>query len=145
VHDTEALHRLELAVLDLFVAGDDPVCVSLREQLAASHVARREWTEVGFFTFFEVPAHARRLPDAAEFLLDDVAAELDGAGRPARFVLAVRDGALDFLEGVILGERWPDEPALRRAYYVRRGSGRANMVVETRERDWDDLRERVSG
>lgn len=145
MHEADALHRLEVAVLDLFVAGDEPALATLREQLAESHVARRERTEVGFFTFLEVPPHAQRLPGGTEFMLDDVAAEIHGSSRPARFVLAVRDGVLDFLEGVMLGERWPDDPSLRRAYYVMRGSGTANMVVETRTRDVRDLRERLSG
>ena len=58
MHEADALHRLEVAVLDLFVAGDEPALATLREQLAESHVARRERTEVGFFTFLEVPPHA---------------------------------------------------------------------------------------
>lgn len=141
MRDFDALHRLELAILDRFVAGEDRLLELLREQLAACHVTRRERTEVGFFTFFEVPPHVPRLPDASEVLIDDVAAELADHDGAVRFVLAIRDGALYFLEGVILGERWPDEPVLRRAYYVRRGAGVANMIVESRERDLEDLRE----
>jgi hypothetical protein len=144
VRDADSLHRIELAILDLFVAGEDPLLDVLREQLAACHVSRRERTEVGFFTFLDVPPHARRIPGAPEFLLDDVSCELHGTSRTARFVLAVRDGALDFLEGVILGERWPDEPVLRRAYYLRRTGDSRNVVVETSERDLQELRARVT-
>jgi hypothetical protein len=137
-----ALHRLELEVLELLVAGSDPVLEVLREQLAASRVARRERTEVGFFTFLDVPSWARRLADADEFVLDDVAATLSGVARPARFLLAVHDGVLHFVEGVIVGERWPDEPRLERAYFIRRGSAGGDVIFECRERDLAALRAR---
>jgi hypothetical protein len=80
----------------------------------------------------------------AEFVLDDVAAELSGTNRVAQFLLSVREGALDFLEGVVLGESWPERAEIRRAYYLRRTVG-ANVVVEAPLRDLDGLRRLWSG
>ncbi len=139
------MRKFEITILDLFLAGDDPVLACLREQLAAAHVARRERTEVGFFTHLSVPDSAGRVPAASDFVMDDVAAELGGTYRVVRFLLSVREGSLDFLEGLVLGTEWPEEAVLRRAYYLRRDRPGGNVVVETRLRDLDDLRRRWSG
>lgn len=128
-------------VLARLLAGDDPVLATLREQSLVASVARRERTEVGFFELFRVPPSAPCLDGCPDFVLDDVAAELEGLGGSARFLLSVRDGVLDFLEGSMLGFRWPDDARLRRVYYLR-GLPGANVVVESATRDLDELRRR---
>lgn len=128
-------------VLERLLSGDDPVLAALREQSRVAVVSRRDRTEVGFFELFRVPPSAPRLDEVPDFVLDDVAGELEEVGGTARFLLSVRDGALDFLEGSLLGLRWPDDARLRRAYYLR-GLPGANVVVESAIRDLDELRRR---
>ena len=103
-----------------------------------------EGTEAGFFAHLVVPAHVPRLSGAPDFVMDDVAAELEGVMTAARFLLSIREGALDFLEGALLCERWPEAPVLRRAYHVRRLGAAGNVVVETARRDLGGLRRRWS-
>lgn len=130
--------------LDRLVAGDDPVLETLRAQRAVAQVARRERTAVGFFEIFRVPETAPRVAGRPDFVMDDVAGELVGLGGAARFLLSVREGALDFLEGAILGADWPDSARLVRVYYLRRGGPGGDVVIECAVRDLRDLRGRWS-
>ncbi len=137
------LLQIEARILGLLLAGDDPALAVLRRQFACARVARRERTDVGFFAHFYVPAASPRLAGSCEFLMDDVAADLVGTTLAARFVLAVRDGALDFLEGAVFGERWPAPAVIRRAYYLQGGTV-GNAVVETSRRDLAAVRARFA-
>ena len=128
----------------MLLAGEDPVLAALRTQSRSARIVREDRTEVGFFVVFRVPDDAPRVDGSPDFVLDDLAGEIDGLEGPARFLLSVRDGALDFLEGSVFGFRWPPEARIRRAYYLRRGPAGANVVVESSSRDLDDLRRRWS-
>ena len=52
--------KLETAVLDLLLAGDEPVLIALRKQLSEALISR-EMTSVGFFLHFELPATIPKL------------------------------------------------------------------------------------
>lgn len=136
---------LETTAMELLLAGGDPVLETLRRQLAAARVERRDRTAVGFFTHFALPENAPRLERVAEFVLDDVAAEIEGLERTARFLLFVKEGALGFLEGVAFGEGWPDEAGMRRAYYLHCEPGDGHVAIETARRDLEGVRRRWSG
>ena len=127
-------------VLEMLLAGEDAVLYALRAQSAIARVVRRERTKVGFFEIFEVPQPSPRLDALADFVLDDVAAELEGVEGSARFLLSVCDGSLDFLEGALLGSRWPASPRIRRVYYIRPSTSGGNVIVETGARDLAALR-----
>ena len=131
-------------VLEMLLAGDDPVLAALRAQTAVARVVRRERTKVGFFEIFEVPQGSPRLDSLADFVLDDVAAELEGVEGVARFLLSICDGSLDFLEGAMLGSRWPASPRIHRLYYLRPSTSGGNVIVETGSRDLAALRARWS-
>lgn len=105
----EGLGELEQAVLDKLLAGDHPVLALLRAQAKAAHLASREQTGAGFFCSFEVPPNAPLLATLPDFHFGDVNAVLDGLEYGAGFVLFVRDGRLDTLEGYSYGEAWPEE------------------------------------
>jgi len=107
----EGLNDLEHAVLDMLLSGsgDDPVLAVLREQASAARLARRERTGVGFFCSFEVPSEAPTIVEHPNFEISDVEAELEGLKHGAGFVLFVRDGRLDMLEGFSYDEPWPTE------------------------------------
>jgi hypothetical protein len=132
------------AILEILIAGDDPVLAALRVQSRAARIVREDRTDVGFFVVFEVADDAPRVDGRNDFVIDDVAGEIDGLEGPARFLLSVNDGALDFLEGSVFGFRWPPDARVRRAYYLRRGPQGSNVVLESSIRDLDDLRRRWS-
>lgn len=109
--DTRGPHgltALERGVLDLFLAGDDVPLAALRRQLQLSRVARREFTGVGFFTYFTVPEDAPRASLLAQATLTGVFANIDGLEHGAGFILFLSHGQLDNLEGFTFAEPWPD-------------------------------------
>ena len=98
------LSPLEKAVIDLIINGLPSACAELRIQLNGSRLESREHNGYGFYTTFAIPedAPAAALPNAqlaASALVDD---QLGG------FLLWIRDGKVDFLEGYPLGgDAWP--------------------------------------
>jgi hypothetical protein len=111
------LDALEREVLELLLAGDHPVLETLRAQAQRVQVVARKLSGVGFFTDFEVPADARTVAKPRDFELGDVDAEIDGLAQGAGFVLFVRKGRLDFLEGFARGDRWPEALGAYRLRY----------------------------
>jgi hypothetical protein len=105
----ECLNALEQGVLDKLLAGDHAALATLREQAACARLVSRELSVVGFFCAFEVPPEAPRLQGAARLAIGDVNAEVSGLKHGAGFVLFIRDGRLDMLEGFSYDEPWPRE------------------------------------
>ena len=105
----ERLSKLESAVLDALLAGDDPTLVVLRRQAAAAKLSAREETGVGFILTFDVPASEQPLA-TADFHFGDVSATVEGLKNGAGFVLFIRNGRLVALEGYSYDEAWPEEP-----------------------------------
>ena len=100
---------LETAVMDELLSGTDEVIVSLRNQYNFAVVKSREMTKVGFFLYFDFIKPIVRLRNLNPTSFGDVAADIDGLEFGAGFVLHVRSGALDFLEGYSFEEEWPVE------------------------------------
>jgi hypothetical protein len=94
------------AVVDKLLAGDHPALHGLRLQAADLTVESREMTGVGFFTTLTVN---QVLVGAArgDYELDDVLADVEGLNHGAGFVLYVRNGVMDLLEGYCYDEPWP--------------------------------------
>jgi hypothetical protein len=103
----EGLNALEQAVLDKLLSGDHPVLAALRIQAEKARLVGREYTGVGFFCDFEVPMDVPILK--GDFHLGDVTGELQGLANGAGFVLFIRNGRLDALEGFSYDEPWPKE------------------------------------
>jgi hypothetical protein len=103
------LSEFERAALDKLLDGDDAVLSALREQLRTCCVRKREMTGCGFFTELDVDRALAGAPTNVEKLrVGDVEACVAGLEHGAGFVLFVRDGYLDMLEGYSFDEPWPD-------------------------------------
>ena len=103
---TLGLSPLEADVLDLIAEAHPDHAALILDQLGRSVIASRRRTGVGFFLNFSLePA---QLFDPPRFHMNDVYAELDGLEDGAGFVLFIREGRIDFLEGHSFGEDWPD-------------------------------------
>ena len=100
------LTQLEQAVLDTLLEGGHPALDPLRAQAAGSSVRHREYTGVGFWTNFAV---AEDTPAAVprDVHLSGVGARIAGLEHGAGFLLHVRNGYLDQLEGFTYDEPWP--------------------------------------
>lgn len=134
-----SLNALERNVLELFVAGSHPALEVLRKQLVAARVKQRDLTGQGFLVHFELPEDVPRVRSPRNLVLDDVGAEFEGLESPAEFQLFVDDGVMESLECAVFGEEWPEEPRLRRAFYLApdpRGSGN---LIKTYRRNLEPL------
>lgn len=105
----KTLNELEKSVLDKLLAGDDPALSCLRAQRQQMHVAKREYSGVGFFTEFEHPPDVLRLPISKSIRFGDVFADIDGLEHGAGFLLFIDDGLISMLEGYTnSNEPWPE-------------------------------------
>jgi hypothetical protein len=104
------LTTLEQAVMQALLDGDDDILSILREQLKTTLVVKREMTGVGFYTTFEVSADVPRA-DNRSFKFGDVVASITGLKHGAGFLLYVKLGVLQMLEGYSYDEPWPEENA----------------------------------
>jgi hypothetical protein len=104
----ENLTEFERAVLSKLLAGDHPVLTALRVQAQKARLASREYTGAGFFLSFDVPPEAPILA-TKDFHFGDVNATVDRLQYGAGFVIFVRGGRLDTLEGYSYEEPWPNE------------------------------------
>lgn len=101
----EGLNTLEQSVIDKLLSGDHPVLAALRMQAERARLVGREHTGVGFFCDFDVPSDVPILK--GDFHIGDVKGDLQGLANGAGFVLFIRDGRLDALEGFTYDEPWP--------------------------------------
>jgi len=101
----EGLEPLEAAVLQRLVEAHPDQRLALEAQLAVAAIRSRRLTGIGFFLNFSVGAAP--LIDPLNCELNDVYASLPGLAHGAGFLLYVRKGRIDFLEGHSLGEEWP--------------------------------------
>lgn len=100
---------LERRVMEMLLAGDDPILSVLREQFQVAHVAERTLTGAGFFVTYLVPPTVPRLEGSTWSYLGHVKADIRGLQHGAGFVLHLRDGAIDYLEGYCYDEPWPTD------------------------------------
>jgi hypothetical protein len=103
------LQEFDKAVVAMLLAGDDPVLQVLREQVRLVANVRRELSGAGFFAYFELPREAPRIEGSPSFQIGDLCADVERLEYGAGFVLFVRNGAIDVLEGFSYEEPWPDQ------------------------------------
>jgi hypothetical protein len=102
------LNVLESAVLNKLLEGNHPALGTLRDQLRVATVRSRRLTGAGFFTEIELPPEtilARMSPDSFQF--GDVEASIPGLQHGAGFLVYIRNGMLQLLEGYSYEEPWP--------------------------------------
>jgi hypothetical protein len=106
----QELTPLERSVLDAALAGPGRTLESLRHQLENCRVRGREFTGVGFYTDL-TPDDSKRVHEIreADLRITDVWADIESLEHGAGFLLFVKDGLLQMLEGFTYDEPWPDE------------------------------------
>jgi hypothetical protein len=101
------LNPLESEIIDKLLAGKAEWLSVLRQQVRAMQVRSRENTGAGFFTHFAVAADAPKLACQGSFQFGDVSAEINDLKHGAGFLLWIKNGTIDFLEGYSYDEPWP--------------------------------------
>jgi hypothetical protein len=117
--------------------GDDPILLALQKQLVAAKVVSRELTGCGFYLQFSVALNAARLheehPVKKDFCFGDIELSAESLERGAGFLLWIKNGALDCLEGYTYHEEWP---ARVEGYRLRYLSGNRRDLCVLR-RQWE--------
>lgn len=103
------LSPLEREVMEKLLNDNDSKFSILREQLKVATVTDRKNTGVGFYVDFFIPSNAPRVSANPSFQISDVVGKLNGE-LEVGFVLFVKDGALNMLEGFTYGsDEWPQQ------------------------------------
>lgn len=110
---------LESAVLEKLLFGEDPTLSILRAQTRCAHVASRQFTGAGFYLVFGLPEDAPKVAGEPNFEIGDVHAKLEGLQHGAGFVLFIKNGRLDMLEGYSYDEPWPTQTRGIELFYER--------------------------
>ncbi len=105
------LTTLERNVLEMLLAGPEPELATLRAQAGSAQAADRRLSGVGFYTKFAFPSEPVPLPGRPTFDFGDVNAKSPQLAFGAGFVLFVRGGVLDALEGYTYDDPWPTDEA----------------------------------
>lgn len=126
-----SLTPLEIEILRKLLEGDDPRLQALRRQAELARAESRELTGVGFFTKLSFATQPSPLPFEPSLTFGDVVGQAPGLRRGAGFLLYIRAGLLDMIEGYTFDEPWPTDTA--------------QMVIsfEGGHRDWDTFRSQL--
>ncbi|MBO8157600.1 MAG: hypothetical protein H0Z32_14310 [Bacillaceae bacterium] len=108
--DKVDFHEFEVEVMRKILSGNDEVLDTLQKQYNLSRIKDREFSGTGFFTTFHLPNNAPRLKISKSFQIGDVIGQINGVEYGVGFVLFIKDGFLDILEGYTYGEEvWPSK------------------------------------
>ena len=97
---------IEHAVLEKMLDGSFPLLIQLQHQLELCIVKKREFTDFGFYTTLTVPQSIPRIA-RLDIKFGDVIGYIPELSEGAGFLLYLKDGVLDMLEGYSYGEPWP--------------------------------------
>src|SRR5436190_1511111 len=127
------LIRLEQAVMEKLLDGDNPLLQDLRKQFEEIESVERKFTGAGFFTKFRLAPNVRPLSKKS-WTFGDVAATIPELKNGAGFLLFVRDGLLNQLEGYTYGESWPTEVSRFKLGYIVKGQVKEERDTEALDR-----------
>lgn len=101
--------EFEKVVMDKLLFGENQVLEILRKQYRSSTVVSRKFDGVGFFTHFKIDEELKIKNDFG-MEIDDICGLYEGdSNKDVDFVLFIRNGLIDCLEGATIGEQWPTD------------------------------------
>lgn len=105
-------------LLEVLLAGDDPVLTQLRAQVAEARVREEEVSEFGVWIDLWVEDSVAALDVSHRFAIDDVFGRVEGVDSETGFQLHVVRGRIKTIEAWVSEPGWPDEPRLLETWYV---------------------------
>jgi len=123
--------EFEKKVMEMLLKGDDAILELLREQYNTVKIKERKFTDTGFFTTFDVKDKNVIIPNCKSFNFGDIVGEMENLKYGIGFILFIKDGILNILEGYTYEEKWPKIITKYQFHYI---SGN--------ERDLNKLREK---
>ena len=89
--------------------SNNEVASKILKQYKNSTIVNREFTGVGFFTYFQIDDKKLFLKDNSSLKIGGIHAEINGLKYGAGFILFVENGAINNLEGYSYGDDgWPE-------------------------------------
>jgi hypothetical protein len=123
---------LEKQVMELLIKGEHPLLLALKKQFEIIQIKERDFSGVGFFLNFSVDDLV--LDGSPNFEIGDVVADIEGLKYGSGFILFVRDGKLDFLEGYTFDEAWPEDIKNFKLHYIVDGKPSEQRDMQAFER-----------
>lgn len=101
--------HLEVDVMEKLLEGESQNLAILRDQFHSATIEFRRLTGTGFLLRFRLPNDAKPASmKSGRVHVGDVEAEISGLANGAGFVLFIKDGKIEILEGYSYEEKWPD-------------------------------------
>ena len=97
--------KFEKIVMSKLLEGDDPVLEILRKQYENAKTIDKYFTFKGFFIEYSIPENLPRVDSPKNFEVGDLSGNINGTF--VLFILFIRNGVIDFLEGCTAFEPWP--------------------------------------
>jgi hypothetical protein len=129
---------LDSKIMKMLLEGDDPVLHTLRQQFDVASPIDRKMSGVGFFLTFHVPADAPRLSSSGSFTFGDVGGRLEDQQEDVVFLLHIKDGTINFLEGATYGNSWPEQANVINLSYIGRSQNNLSYIGGS-QREMDNL------
>jgi len=104
-----SFEEFEEIVMKELLSGDDHNLEILRAQFSSAEVRSREFTGVGFYTYFRPDVNMPKVEGKQAFQFGDLKVDLQGVKAGVGFVLFIKNGYLDFLEGYTYDDPWPGD------------------------------------
>jgi len=107
--------KLEEEVMNALLEGNDQIRKTLRFQWENSTISERELSGVGFFLHFNVPENIPKIKGKQDIEISNdnkglsIAADIPKVDSGIGFVLFVRNGKIDWLEGFTYADPWPED------------------------------------
>jgi len=115
-------------ITTLLDASDSKYKSQLFEQYQASSIIKRKFTGVGFFSEFFVPDKTLYLPNDVKFELGNIHAEVNDLRNGAGFILFIREGVINLLEGYSYGDDgWPENITGYKFFLVNAGGSLTDL------------------
>ena len=109
---------LENEVMRMLLSGEHPMLNILKNQWENSKIEKVDLSGAGFFIKYQVLDNLLIIPNHVDFSFGDVYVDLIGLDDVIGFVLFIKDGRIDTLEGYTTGDIWPDKINIKRIYYL---------------------------
>ncbi len=123
-------------LLEVLLAGDDPVLAQLRTQRAEARVREHVLSEFGVWIDLWVEDPARPLDIGHRFAIDDVFGRVEDVEGEVGFQLHIVRGRIKTVEAWVSEPGWPDAPRLLETWYVAPDADpEAAELVRVSERD----------
>ena len=100
--------ELEKRIMEMLLTNAHPVAKILMHQYQHSEIKSRRYSGAGFFTDFKVETGVDMAPKN-NFEIGGISADIGDNKDVLGFLLFIRDGFIDWLEGYTQGiDNWPD-------------------------------------